>query len=115
MCSSDLVWLALRAHPWRGNVRELANVAHRSVVAHRGGTLSANELGLRSIVRSTAQASEAGSTPPAGPTMADAERRALRDALEACNGNLTAAARRLGIGRATLYRKLTRHGLTRET
>ncbi len=111
----DDVWLALRAHPWRGNVRELANVAHRSVVAHRGGTLSASKLGLRSIVRGTGESSEPPATPPAGPTMADAERRALRDALEACNGNLTAAARRLGIGRATLYRKLTRHGLTRGT
>ena len=108
------VWLALRSHPWPGNVRELSNVAHRSVVAHRGGTLTADALGLRSV--SPNHHDDEPLLPPAtkGTTMADAERRALRDALEACNGNLTAAARRLGIGRATLYRKLSRHGLTRD-
>jgi DNA-binding NtrC family response regulator len=113
----DDVWLALRSHPWPGNVRELANVAHRSVVAHRGGTLTAGKLGLRTVSQTPPADEDAPVVPPtpAGTTMADAERRALRDALEACNGNLTAAARRLGIGRATLYRKLTRHGMTRES
>lgn len=110
----DDVWLALRSHPWPGNVRELANVAHRSVVAHRGDTLTATKLGLRAPAERTDEASAPSPPSPAGPTMADAERRALQEALEACEGNLTAAARRLGIGRATLYRKLTRHGMTRE-
>lgn len=114
----DDVWPALRRYPWPGNVRELANVAHRSVVAHRGATLSAATLRLRTVAM---PASETMLDPPASPaapegnTMADAERRALVDAVDVCGGNLTAAARRLGIGRATLYRKLTRHGLTRET
>jgi DNA-binding NtrC family response regulator len=110
------VWLALRAHPWPGNVRELANVAHRSVVAHRGGTLDAAGLNLRALSSTPEpQPEPASAAPPVGPTIADAERRALQDALDACNGNLTAAARRLGIGRATLYRKLTRYGLSRES
>lgn len=113
---ADDVWLALRAHPWPGNVRELANVAHRSVVAHRGGTLDAAGLNLRALSSTPEpQPEPASAAPPVGPTIADAERRALQDALDACNGNLTAAARRLGIGRATLYRKLTRYGLSRES
>ena len=113
----DDVWPALRAYPWPGNVRELANVAHRCVVAHRGESLDASKLGLRTSPLTGPPASHetaANTLPPAGPTMADAERRALEEALDACNGNVTAAARRLGIGRATLYRKLTRHGLSRE-
>ncbi len=123
----DDVWDALRQHPWPGNVRELANVAHRSVVAHRGETLSAATLGLRTpapvgptpslpppIAPIAPAVPSAPEVAPEGTTMADAERRALVDALDACSGNLTAAARRLGIGRATLYRKLTRHGLTRD-
>lgn len=110
----DDVWLALRSHPWPGNVRELANVAHRCVVAHRGDTLTASKLGLRTPAEHASEEPPVARA-PTGTTMADAERRALRDALEACNGNLTAAARRLGIGRATLYRKLTRHGMTRES
>lgn len=113
----DDVWPVLREHPWPGNVRELSNVAHRSVVAHRGSTLSAATLALRSgSARTPALTLEAPEPvpTPGGTTMADAERRALVEAVDACSGNLTAAARRLGIGRATLYRKLTRHGLTRE-
>ena len=110
------VWLALRSHPWPGNVRELSNVAHRSVVAHRGQPLTAAKLGLRNVSAPPQDDAPLATlaTSASGTTMADAERRALRDALDACDGNLTAAARRLGIGRATLYRKLSRHGLTRD-
>jgi transcriptional regulator of acetoin/glycerol metabolism len=43
--------------------------------------------------------------------MAAAERRAILDALSACNGNRTQAAERLGIARASLYNKLQVHGL----
>ncbi len=116
----DAVWPALEAHAWPGNIRELANVAHRCVVAHRGGTLYASGLGLEGAVISTpsvapapAPAPPPAAAPPRGPTMADAERKALEEALAACNGNVTAAAKRLGIGRATLYRKLSRYGLSR--
>ncbi|MEM6293563.1 MAG: sigma-54 dependent transcriptional regulator [Myxococcota bacterium] len=117
----DDVWPALRSYAWPGNVRELANVAHRCVVAHRGGTLRAAGLGLEGAVAATpapasnvaAPAAAPASTAPRGPTMADAERKALEEALAACNGNVTAAAKRLGIGRATLYRKLSRYGLSR--
>lgn len=114
----DDVWPALNAHLWPGNIRELANLAHRTVVANRGAAVRAATLGLRPLA---ASAPDTTLTPPMpsvaaeGTTMADAERRALTEALDACGGNLTAAARRLGIGRATLYRKLTRHGLRRET
>ena len=112
----DDVWPALRRHPWPGNVRELANVAHRTVVANRGEPLSAATLRLRSVAApATVLDPPAACVAAGGTTMADAERRALAEALDACSGNLTAAARRLGIGRATLYRKLTRHGLRRET
>jgi transcriptional regulator of acetoin/glycerol metabolism len=44
--------------------------------------------------------------------VAEAERRILESALKACNGNVVEAARRLGIGRATFYRK-TRPGIPR--
>jgi len=40
-----------------------------------------------------------------------AEARALREAMAAANGNLSEAARRLGVARSTLYRMLCRHGL----
>jgi DNA-binding NtrC family response regulator len=53
------------------------------------------------------------SPPPPALTMLDAEKRAISEAIEYSAGNLTQAAKRLGIGRATLYRKLARYGLRR--
>lgn len=42
----------------------------------------------------------------------DAERAAIAAALEECGGNVAATARRLGIAKATLYRKMIAHVLT---
>lgn len=47
-----------------------------------------------------------------GVGLESAERRELRRALARSNGNMTATAKRLGISRATLYRRLEKHGLT---
>ena len=44
--------------------------------------------------------------------LAELERRALEHALRVTGGNLKLAAERLGIGRATIYRKLERHGIS---
>jgi two-component system response regulator HydG len=44
-------------------------------------------------------------------TLEAAERLQIVRALEACNGNRSMAAQRLGIGRTTLYRKLKEYGL----
>ena len=49
----------------------------------------------------------------AAPSFDAAERAAVRRALIEANGNVMAAARALGVGRATLYRRMKRHGLTR--
>lgn len=46
--------------------------------------------------------------------MADAEALAIRQALAAHGGNVSATARTLGIARATLYTKLARHGIAPE-
>ncbi|MNG31210.1 DNA-binding transcriptional regulator DhaR [compost metagenome] len=52
------------------------------------------------------KASAAAAQSVAGDTLQVSEQRAIRTAIDACGGNLSAAARSLGIGRATLYRKL---------
>lgn len=51
------------------------------------------------------------SPPPPPQTIYDAESRVIRAAIEKCSGNLTQAAKDLGIARATLYRKIARYGL----
>ncbi len=52
--------------------------------------------------------------PVGGVSLADAERAALCQALGAEGGNLSRVARRLGISRPTLYRKLDQYGISRQ-
>ena len=60
----------------------------------------------------TASADACADRPTEAPLEA-AERQALRATLDACQGQVSAAARRLGVSRNTLYRKLKRFGLLR--
>ena len=53
-------------------------------------------------------------SPPAGGLRRQAERAALAEALQTSAGNVSVAARKLGVARSTLYRLLERHGLARE-
>jgi len=96
---------------WPGNLRQLSNVL-RSALAlatpdpvigleHLPEEVAAVTQGRP--VEAPVAANDRGE--PAG-TLSQLELEAIRGAIEACGGNMTAAARRLGIGRATLYRKL---------
>jgi propionate catabolism operon transcriptional regulator len=95
-------------HPWPGNVRELENVLERVAVAygHASGPIDLGE--LRAVVPELF-ASGRG-LPAAAGTLDGARRREEQQhilrALRECQGNRSEAARRLGIGRTTLWRKL---------
>jgi two-component system, NtrC family, response regulator HydG len=98
---------ALAARPWPGNVRELENAIESALALARG-----ERLGTRDF----AQAGPAGAGAVAEtrglPLSLDAyERAALERALRESAGDATLAARRLGIGRSTFYRKLSQHGI----
>ncbi len=98
---------ALAARDWPGNVRELENVIESALALARGPRLTARDFtppGARS-------AASAGRAEEALPLSLDAyERAALERALRECGGDASRAARRLGIGRSTFYRKLARRG-----
>jgi transcriptional regulator with PAS, ATPase and Fis domain len=92
----------LRRHDWPGNVRELQNALEQAMLASDAHTLGAGnfpDLGGDREAPGAPGATLAGAE-------ADAGRRALEAALDACGGNKALAARRLGIGRTTLYRRL---------
>ena len=96
----------LLACSWEGNVRELENVIEAAVALARGSRLTEADLRLSS--------SSARLVPiPQGIplSLSSYERACLQEALSRVDGDVKAAARLLGIGRSTLYRKLTRHGL----
>ncbi|MEO0321438.1 MAG: sigma 54-interacting transcriptional regulator [Myxococcota bacterium] len=86
----------LRAHPWPGNVRELRNVVE-AAAAHATGPVLDAEAIERSIRRV--------GMPLASPACSDAQ---LREVLAAHGGNVTAAARALGMPRSTFRGRLRR-------
>jgi two-component system response regulator HydG len=97
----------LRAHRWPGNVRELANVVRHAAALARGNRIEPEH--LPDELRAPAPAAaprEAGGAIHDGMTLAEAERAHVLRVLERCGGSQTDAARALGIGRNTLWRKL---------
>ncbi|MFD5232270.1 sigma-54-dependent Fis family transcriptional regulator [Streptomyces qaidamensis] len=89
---------ALQLYPWPGNVTELAHVV-RALAERRRATGPVRRAELPDAVR------EGPATRPLSP-MEHAERAAILEALRRHGGNKARAAAALGIGRATLYRKL---------
>jgi len=98
----------LMASDWPGNVRELENTIESAMALAPGPRLRISDLALNRPASRPA----AVYTPAGLPVSLDAyERCALERALAECAGDASAAARILGIGRSTLYRKLAKYGI----
>lgn len=92
---------SLKALPWRGNLRQLANAVQRAVaLADLGTPFTLDDFGALETKTSSDVIK-----PDTGLMHAVAV-QAIDSALQRCGGNVTQAARLLGMGRATLYRKL---------
>lgn len=102
----------IRNYTWPGNVRELKNALHHALVLANGAHELAREHFPEQHIPD-GQRSKTGRDPvePANDSIEDAERRALVQAFEASEGNVSEIARRLGVARTTVYRMLKRHGL----
>jgi len=115
-CRLDASALALLQRcPWRGNLRELRNVLEQAAMLSEHRILDAGD--FRGIVRPddgpvVADAEEAPSWMDYRQALADFERKLIRRTLAACGGRVVPAARRLGLGRATLYKKMAVLGLS---
>jgi diguanylate cyclase (GGDEF)-like protein len=106
----------LTKYSWPGNVRELRNAMERAVVLHTGGVIEPDHLPDR--VRSPETTLGPGATSIAigagvdvREKIADVEKAAIEAALEACGGNQTRAAQKLGLSRRALIYKLEKYGL----
>src|SRR6266853_1148687 len=94
---------ALRTYPWPGNVRELDHTIERAVLMAEETSVRTRDLGL---------ASEAnGATPLDQMSLEDVERVLIQKALARVGGNVSDAAKALGLSRSALYRRLKLHGL----
>ena len=98
----------MRSHAWPGNVRELQNVLERAMMNTDAHTLQVSDF-RELVVLPNDSANMVLLHPDSSfaEAMAKAEQRILESALEACHGRVADAARRLGIGRATFYRRMT--------
>jgi DNA-binding NtrC family response regulator len=94
---------SLLDHPWPGNVRELDHAVERAVLLAQGNLVRAADLGLRAPRDSTPRL-EAMS-------LEEVERFLVQKALGRHDGNVSQAARALGLSRSGLYRRLKKHGL----
>lgn len=93
----------LMNHRWDGNIRELQHTIEKAVIMCDDNVINPEHLGLYHPVTS--------SVPDTNATLEDIERKAIADAINSNNGNLSLVAQKLGITRQTLYNKIKRYGL----
>jgi DNA-binding NtrC family response regulator len=95
---------------WPGNVRSLRHACERAVILAAGAGYERADFGLCAPAPMPVAPSMAAQ-PPDDQTLGEVERAAIAAALAQAKGNISEAARRLGLSRAALYRKLDKHGL----
>ena len=93
----------LLEYNWPGNVRELRNCLERALVSGSGPVIRAEDLSLNPEFSSSPLGYNSGE--PIVP-LRELERLAILRTISACSGDKVLAARLLGIGKTTLYRKL---------
>ena len=102
--SPDAMELLLR-HSWPGNVRELDHAVERAMLMAEGGRVEAHDFGLGG------GAGGDGAAALDQMSLEEVERVLIQKALTRAAGNVSEAAKALGLSRSALYRRLKRHGL----
>ena len=101
----------LMAHSWPGNVRQLKSAVENMVVLAGGDTLTPDLLPIE-IGGASAPTDAGGLGGLVGISIEQAEVELIRNTLKLTDGNREKAAKILGIGERTLYRKIKEYGLT---
>ena len=94
---------AFLAYAWPGNVRELAHAVERAALLAEGDKVRVSDLALR--------APEGGGNRMEELSLEEVEKLLIQKAVARFQGNVTAAAKALGLSRSALYRRLQHHGL----
>jgi two-component system response regulator HydG len=101
----------LQTYDWPGNVRELRNCVERAVALARGESIDVDSLPERIRDYSSKHVLVASDDPSELVSLEEVEHRYVVRVMDACRGNKSQAARILGIGRKTLYRRLLAMGV----
>ncbi|WP_448950420.1 sigma-54-dependent Fis family transcriptional regulator [Labrys neptuniae] len=94
--------MALKAHSWPGNIRELDNVVSVAAVLCQNGVIDPGDLPEALLRRALPPKTEEP----------QAQKAALEAVLAGCGWNVSQAARSLGVDRSTVHRQMKRHGLS---
>jgi DNA-binding NtrC family response regulator len=94
---------ALLDHPWPGNIRELDHAVERGVLMASGSVIRLGELGLRIDRDQTSRIEDM--------SLEEVEGFLIKKAMGRFDGNVSQAAKALGLSRSALYRRLQRYGL----
>ena len=115
---SDEALRTMMRHDWPGNVRELENAVERACALSSGPVLHLGDLptqlqqqGLAAHRAAGASETEESAVAPQVKSLAELEREAILAAIRTLHGDKLQAAKLLGIGKTTLYRKLKEYGI----
>jgi two-component system NtrC family response regulator len=98
-------WLCQQS--WPGNVRELKNIMERTLLLTTGDQIRPEDFIL---AQKTGQHTDPAGSGTSG-TLDAMEKQMIIIAIEESGGNLSRSSEKLGISRATLYRKMEKHGI----
>lgn len=93
----------LQQYDWPGNIRELQHAIERAVILSQGKTLMPRDVFVKGPVREEEL--------DTGYNLEEMERNMINQAMKKCNGNITDAAKELGLSRAALYRRLEKYNM----
>ena len=95
----------LKKHHWPGNIRELEHSVERAIILADGNKLGPNDFMLGNTNASTKSKEDETLN------ITENEKRLILKALDKHNGNVTRAAKELGLDRLALYRRMQKYGL----
>jgi transcriptional regulator with PAS, ATPase and Fis domain len=94
----------IRNHAWPGNVRQLQHSMERAVLMTEGRKIEPGDVFPEAYAHSIRSESRR-------PTLAELEMTTIRESIRRNGGNLSKAARELGVARSTLYNKMKTYGI----
>ncbi|TFH02047.1 MAG: sigma-54-dependent Fis family transcriptional regulator [Calditrichales bacterium] len=103
-CSTETI-LKLQHYHWPGNIRELQHTIERAIILGDSDYLLTDDFPFQ-VQQASAEDSQSTRY-----SLGEAEKKMIMDVLKNCHGNVSQAARTLGISRAALYRRMERHKL----